>query len=444
MAVVPALSSQCVIWFGRPLRHERDALDAAGWQVRAAGAEDGIGLRGGDVVVGLLDLRDNSAGCLDQLERLALDHDYLSLIALVPGDGEHHLQRPHRLLDQCAATLTAPLDLSRLIQALGRLVQTPRGDPVHALDSLIGKSQAMCSVHGSIRKFAPVDLPVLITGQTGTGKDVAARVLHELSARRHARFAAVNCGALSPNLVQSELFGHERGAFTGANARRTGLFETANGGTVFLDEIGDLPLEAQTNLLRVLQEHSVQRVGSHESIPVDVRVLAATNLDLEAAVEAGRFRNDLFYRLNVLRLHMPPLHERGQDILLLAGHFLHAFRATNPTRARAFKADAQKAMLGFDWPGHVRELINRVQRAAVIASGELISAEEMGLSSKRQLSARVVALGAARETAERGAILNCLRESGFNISETARRLKVSRVTVYRLCRKHGLELDKSR
>lgn len=442
MAVVPLPSSQCVIWFGKPLRHERDALGAAGWQVRAAGAEDGIGLRGGDSVVGLLDLRDNSAGCLDQLEHLTLDHDYLSLIAVVPGSGEHHAR--HRLLDQCEAILTAPLDLSRLIHALGRLTQAPRGDRAHALDALIGKSPAMRSVHGAIRKFAPVDLPVLVTGDTGTGKDVAARALHDLSGRRNARFMAINCGALTPSLMQSELFGHERGAFTGASARRSGLFETADGGTVFLDEIGNLPLDAQSNLLRVLQDHSLQRVGSHEPVPVDVRVLAATNLDLEAAVAEGTFRSDLFYRLNVLRLHLPPLHERGRDIVLLAEHFLQRFREKNQTRARAFSAGARQAMLGFAWPGHVRELINRVQRAAVIAEAELITANELDLDGASATPAGNGALELAREAAEREAILACLHDSGFNISETARRLKVARVTVYRLCRKHGLDLAELR
>lgn len=443
MAVVPALSTQCVIWFGKPKRHERAALGAAGWQVRAARSDDGIGLRAGDTVVGLLDLRDGSHGCLDRLERLAREHDYLSLLAVVPAATGPSPTR-HPILDHCAAILTAPLDVPRLIQALGRLVREPRLDPAHALGSLIGASPPMRDIHATIRKFAPVDLPVLITGDTGTGKDVAARVLHELSARRRARFAAVNCGALAPNLVQSELFGHERGAFTGANARRAGLFETADGGTVFLDEIGDLPLEAQTNLLRVLQDHSVQRVGSHESIPVDVRVLAATNRDLEAAVAAGKFRDDLFYRLNVLRLHMPPLRERGADILLLASHFLNAYRDKNPTRARAFSSSAQQAMLGFAWPGHVRELINRVQRAAVIAEGELITPEELGLCGHPPDPAGDGALDTARESAERETILNCLRESGFNISETARRLKVSRVTIYRLCRKHELDLARLR
>ena len=428
MAVVPVLSSQCVIWFGKPLRRERDALCAAGWQVRAADAEDGIGLRGGDTVVGLLDLRDHRAAGLDQLERLTLDHDYLSLIAVVPG-GENHPQHLHRLLDQCAAILTAPLDLSRLVHALGRLVQTPRRDPAHALDSLIGKSPAMRSVHRAIRKFAQVNLPVLLTGDTGTGKDVAARALHNLSGRGNARFVAINCGAVTQTLIQSELFGHERGAFTGATARRSGLFETADGGTVFLDEIGNLPLDAQSNLLRVLQDHSLQRVGSHESVPIDVRVLAATNLDLEAAVAEGTFRIDLFYRLNVLHLHMPPLHERGRDIVLLAEHFLHRFRENNQTRARAFSADARQAMLGFAWPGHVRELI---------------SVSDLDLSGEPAAPAGRGALELAREAAEREAILACLHDNGCNISQTARRLRVARVTVYRLCRKHGIDLAKLR
>lgn len=442
MAVVPALSTQCVIWFGKPLHHEREALQAAGWQVRAADAADGIGMRGGDTVVGLLDLRDDNAGCLYQLQRLTTEHGYLSLIAVVSGGSSH--QYPHHLLEQCAAILTAPLDLSQLIHALGRLVHEPLANPAHALDALIGASPAMRTIHGTIRKFAPVDLPVLITGHTGTGKDVAARVLHDMSGRRNARFAAINCGALTPTLVQSELFGHERGAFTGATARRAGLFESADGGTVFLDEIGDLPLDTQTNLLRVLQEHSLQRVGSHESVPIDVRVLAATNLDLEAAAADGTFRSDLFYRLNVLRLHMPPLHERGSDIVLLAEHFLQQFRERYQTRARAFSSAAKKTMLGFAWPGHVRELINRVQRAAVIAETELISVDELGLGAGQTKAAGNFALGVAREVAERDAILACLRDSGFNISETARRLKVARVTVYRLCRKHGLDLDRLR
>jgi DNA-binding NtrC family response regulator len=239
------------------------------------------------------------------------------------------------------------------------------------------------------------------------------------------------------------LFGHERGAFTGATARRIGHFEAADGGTVFLDEIGDLPLDAQTNLLRVLQEGTIDRVGSCQSVHVDVRVLAATHVDLERAVAQGRFREDLFYRLNVLRLRMPPLRERAGDIELLAQHFLDAFRETYGTRARAFSTAARKAMNGFPWPGNVRELMNRVQRAAVIADDALITPEDLELTPDAPGGDRD-SLGSARTSAEREAIVDCLRASAFNISECARRLRVSRVTVYRLCKKHQLALDQLR
>jgi two-component system, NtrC family, response regulator HydG len=293
----------------------------------------------------------------------------------------------------------------------------------------------------SLRKYAPVDLPVLITGETGSGKEVAARALHALSARRERPFVAINCGALPPNLVQSELFGHERGAFTGANARRIGHFEAACGGTVFLDEIGDLPLDAQTSLLRLLQEGTLVRVGSSQPIKLDVRVLAATHVDLESAVAQGSFREDLYYRLNVLRLHMPALRERGGDIELLAQHFLDAFRLRHPGRARTFSGSARQAMRGFGWPGNVRELLNRVQRAAVVAEGTLISAADLDLLDAPSSVPLRPSLGLTRVSAEREAVLNCLRESRYNISECARRLNVSRVTVYRLCKKHRLELD---
>ncbi|WP_199101007.1 sigma-54 dependent transcriptional regulator, partial [Dyella sp. ASV21] len=299
-------------------------------------------------------------------------------------------------------------------------------------------------VVASIRKYAPVELPVLITGETGTGKEVAARALHGLSARADRPFAAINCGALPPNLVQSELFGHERGAFTGANARRIGHFETAAGGTVFLDEVGDLPLDAQTSLLRFLQEGTLERVGSSQLIKLDVRVLAATHVDLEKAVELGRFREDLYYRLNVLRLRMPALREREDDVLLLAQRFLDTFRETHPSRARSFSAGARRVMLDFAWPGNVRELLNRVQRAAVVAEDALISVEDLDLSDVLSRQAARSSLGSTRVAAERDAVIACLRESRFNVSECARRLKVSRVTIYRLCKKHQLALDELR
>ncbi len=410
-------------------------LAAAGWHVRevAPGQAGSVGLRGDDIVVGILDLRhapDDAA----RIEHLLDQHRHLPILALAPAgtDADPHLEN---LLRGCALTLPAPLDVRHMCSVLHDYEAQPPG---HGKDDeeLVGDSPAMRACQANLRKFAPFDLPVLITGETGTGKEVAARTLHRLSARSARPFQAINCGALPAGLVQSELFGHERGAFTGASARRQGLFESAAGGTVFLDEIGDLPLEAQTNLLRVLQEGSVERIGSHQPVRVDVRVLAATHVDLERAVESGRFRRDLYYRLDVLRLHMPALRERGEDIELLARHFLERFRIRHATRARGFDATARQAIARFSWPGNVRELLNRVQRAAVMAENELVSAAELELHESEP--ADPGRFGQARAQAEREALQQCLRLSGFNVSACARRMQVSRVTVYRLCRKHGV------
>lgn len=442
-ASAPQAAAQCVIWFGRPQRHERQALSAAGWQVRCSALSDchGVGLRGGDTVVGLLDLRGVGAAQFDSLAAIAVRFRHLPLFAISPRE---RAGETDRLLAQCVATLDAPPDMLRLIDHLDACAP---GAPVadgRGFTQMLGHSPVMRETQARIHKYAHVDLPVLVTGETGTGKEVAAKALHALSARRDRPFLAINCGALPAGLVQSELFGHERGAFTGATARRAGLFESADGGTVFLDEVGDLPLEAQGNLLRVLQEARVERVGSHEGIPVDVRVLAATNVDLEKAVARGSVRRDLYYRLNVLRLDMPRLAQRGQDIVLLARHFLGVFRTQHGARARDFSDGAIEAMLRFDWPGNVRELLNRVMRASVIAESESITAEDLDLAAFTASDDDAGELEAVRAVAEREAVLACLQESGFNISEAARRLKVSRVTVYRLCRKHGLVLTELR
>ncbi|KRG41118.1 Fis family transcriptional regulator [Stenotrophomonas panacihumi] len=439
MAAIPDFTRRCVIWFGRPQAQEREMLAAAGWRLRIVERDDdaGIGLRSDDLVVGLVDLRENGAD-LARVRRLLDAHGYLSLMAVTPAGANDDDAIGH-LLDHCIETFPSPLDPRRIVQAL-RLLETPTSpEPRHGVEALIGDSSIMRATHAKLRKYAPVELPVLVTGETGTGKEVAARAIHELSARGHRAFVAVNCGALPASLVQSELFGHERGAFTGASQRRLGLFETASGGTVFLDEIGDLPLDAQTNLLRVLQEGTIERVGSNQPVKVDVRVLAATHVELEQAVEAGRFRRDLYYRLNVLRLPMPALRERGADIALLAQHFLDRFRAQHTTRARGFTPQALQAMATFDWPGNVRELLNRVQRAAVIAEHELISDADLELAHAAPTPRDH--LGQARDQAERDALLHNLKQSQYNVSACARRMQVSRVTVYRLCRKHGVPLE---
>lgn len=445
MAAVSAGPGQCVVWFGDPLPHERKALAAAGWQLRAVAPGHGsgrIGLRAGDTVVGMLDLRDADAAAADRAAQLADEYRHLPFLAIIP---RRLADAPglRVLLEQCRRHFTHAPEPDKLVAAVTALATSPVPDSPTGLDALVGQSPAMLETVATIRKFAPIDLPTLVTGETGTGKEVAARALHDLSRRAGKVFAPLNCGSIPDNLVQSELFGHERGAFTGATARRTGLFEAADGGTVFLDEIGDLPLDAQTNLLRVLQEGTIERVGSHQPIAVDVRVIAATHVDLEQAITVGSFRADLFYRLNVLRLRLPRLADRGEDIVLLAQHFLDRFRRSHATRARGFSAAAQRAMLGFGWPGNVRELLNRVQRAAVIAESELITAAELELAERGPLSGGR-GLDRARVVAERDTLLGCLRESGFNVSLAARRLGVSRVTVYRLCRKHQLRIDQLR
>ncbi|SFW73356.1 sigma-54 interaction domain-containing protein [Luteibacter sp. UNCMF366Tsu5.1] len=439
-------TGRCVVWIGRPSVEEHFGLIRAGWRTLVADPAlcDGDLPECGDSAIAVADLRANQQDALRILSSLRQVHPGIPWIGLTgtPPAMAHATLR--QVLAGAFEVIDGPSSLGALRQALARIP----GDAELTHDDepslLTGSSAAIRALSQNIRKFAPVELPLLITGETGTGKEMAARTLHELSHRRGKPFAAINCGALPANLVQSELFGHERGAFTGATARRIGHFESADGGTVFLDEIGDLPLDAQTNLLRVLQEGTIERIGSCQSIKVDVRVLAATHVDLEKAVAQGRFREDLFYRLNVLRLRMPPLRERMGDIELLAQHFLDAFRESYGTRARTFSAAARRAMNAFPWPGNVRELMNRVQRAAVIADDALISPSDLELDVDASPAMERNSLGSARTSAEREAIVDCLRASSFNISECARRLRVSRVTVYRLCKKHQLALDQLR
>jgi DNA-binding NtrC family response regulator len=436
----------CVVWFGQPSASEIDGLARSGWRVRATAVldGDGIGMRHGDTVVAIADLRRRDPGTLPAVQHLIADHPWLPWLLLLDGAEQAHDPAVQRILPIVTASFTAPLDRQRLLAALQTIREGRWAVVIPCVAGLSGRSVAIQTVMASILKYAPVDLPVLVTGETGTGKELAAGALHQLSARRERPFAAINCGALPPNLVQSELFGHERGAFTGANARHVGRFEAAAGGTVFLDEVGDLPPEAQTSLLRLLQEGTLERVGSTQPIRVDVRVLAATHVDLEKAVAEGRFRQDLYYRLNVLRLRMPALREREDDVELLAQQFLDGFRAQHRCCARGFGRAARQAMREFAWPGNVRELLNRVQRAAVVAEDALIGVADLDLPAVAPPPAGGAGLGRARVEAERAAVMACLRASRFNISECARRLKVSRVTVYRLCKKHRLALDEPR
>jgi DNA-binding NtrC family response regulator len=303
-------------------------------------------------------------------------------------------------------------------------------------DEMVGTCEAMQQLFRTIRKVANTDASVFISGQSGTGKELTALAIHERSPRRKEPFVAINCGAIPHHLLQSELFGYERGAFTGAHQRKIGRVEAAHGGTLFLDEIGDLPLESQASLLRFLQEGKIERLGGRESVTVDVRVISATHVDLESAMREGQFRADLFHRLCVLRIDEPPLRARGKDIEILAHHILHKFKTDSTRKIRGFAPSAIEAMYSYGWPGNVREMINRVRRAIVMAEGKLITAEDLDLA---QFTAQeTTTLAQARDTAEKRAIEAALLRHRHRLNEAAMDLGISRVTLYRLMAAHGL------
>ena len=304
---------------------------------------------------------------------------------------------------------------------------------------LVGRSPAMRRLLEMIALVAPSEATVLVTGESGTGKGLAARAIHANSSRRSKPLVEVNCAAIPENLMESELFGHEKGAFTGADRARQGRFSQADGGTVFLDEIGELPPLMQAKLLRVLQEGDLQRVGSDRPVAVDARVLAASNRDLEAMVEAGGFREDLYYRLNVVRLEVPPLRERVEDIPLLAEHFRERLAAKNRKTVKGLTPQAMDRLLKHPWPGNVRELENVLERAVILLQGEYISERELPLSlqgpaEEEEASPAVPAepfpdSGQTLAEMERRTILRVLEETGGNKSEAARRLGVTRRTL---------------
>jgi DNA-binding NtrC family response regulator len=438
-----------LVWLGGGLEPAvaRELIEA-GWDVMPLPLDDDAGVSIGQAgaAVAVVDFADGDDALVARIEALISAHLELQWLAVA---SEHTLSLPrvceliHTL---CFNFFIPPLHDSGLAVSLGHAwgkaqLLAPAARVAARQESdfgLVGISPAIAAVREQLGKFAGFDMPVLLTGETGTGKEVAACAVHAHSALRGGPFVAVNCGALPENLVQSELFGHERGAFTGANTRKIGRIEAANGGVVFLDEIGDMPLEAQSNLLRFLEEQTIERVGSAHSIRANARVVAATHVDLERAVREGRFREDLYYRLNVLHLHLPPLRERSGDAEILARYFLDQFRRRHRTRASKFSAAALKAIAEYSWPGNVRELVNRVHRAAVTAEKRLLGPVDLGLASGASAGP---SLHAARAQADRDAIAERLRSCGYNMSECARRLNISRVSLYRLCRKYGLKND---
>jgi DNA-binding NtrC family response regulator len=290
-----------------------------------------------------------------------------------------------------------------------------------------------------VDRMAIADAPVLITGETGTGKEVFALTIHEKSLRKNNPFIAVNCGAFPDQLIQSELFGHEKGAFTGAHEKTIGKIEQANGGTLFLDEIGDLPLNQQANLLRFLQDSTIVRVGGRSIISVDVRIIAATHVNLEQAIDQKMFRDDLYHRLNVLRLHIPPLRERQEDIDILASYFAVEFMRQNDLREKKFSRDALAALRSYSWPGNIRELSNRIKRAVIMSEKDQIFPKDLGLE-RREVRPGIQTLKEAKDETEKSVVLYTLRCTGQNIPEAARLLDVTRATLYRLIDKHDIDI----
>ena len=427
---------------------EIQEIAAAGWQVtEAVDSRRAIQLlASGRVDVGLYLFADSAVTGIEQ----EID-DLLSSAPMVPWVGM--LDRgltdrgaiAHLITRYFFDFHTLPVDPVRLLITLGhacgmarmykRLLNQP-GSHIPG-GEIIGDSPPMQALIRSVGRVANVDAPVLISGESGTGKELVARSIHSRSHRAEGPFVAVNCGALPASLIQAELFGHERGAFTGADRRRMGRLEAADGGTLFLDEIPDLPLELQVNLLRCLEENTIERVGSIQPIPVDVRVIAASHVSLETAVANGKFRDDLYFRINVLQIEIPGLAERGSDIHLLAKHFFRLFAEEKGLRIRGFSQDALDAMARHPWPGNVRELINRVRRAVVMADGQLITTADLGLGRAVREEA-LVTLAQARADAEERAIQSALARNAYSATRAARSLGISRASLYRLMNKYGI------
>lgn len=322
------------------------------------------------------------------------------------------------------------------LQRENRRMQLAQADS--PMTGLISRDAGMLKVCRSIEKVAPSSASIMLLGDSGTGKEVLARALHQLSARHERRFMAINCAAIPENLLESELFGYEKGAFTGAAKQTLGKVELAHGGTFFLDEVGDLPMPLQAKLLRFLQERVIERVGGHTEIPVDVRVVCATHQNLKELTVAGRFREDLYYRLSEIVIRIPALRERAGDATLLAHHFMNKFSAKEGRPTLHFSQEALSTIEGYAWPGNVREMENCVMRAVIMADGAQITAEDLGLAVSATAE-QPINLRQVRDEAEYKAVVKALGRVGGNILKAAELLGVSRPTLYDLMSRHGIK-----
>jgi DNA-binding NtrC family response regulator len=432
-----------------PERMDTDALlcdTMPDWEIRSVTSlnEAARELRHDDYLVGLL-MHDRDHHKPNEIDCFLRRHGNMQWVGVFkPRELESAACR-ELVIEHLCDYHTAPADPLRLSHTLGHahgwaMLKRRReqlASHAQANSPLIGQCEAIARLRRQVERVAKVAAPVLIWGESGSGKELTAQAIHASSGRANGPFVPINCGAISPTLIHSELFGYERGAFTGATRGKAGLIESADGGTLFLDEIGDLPKDLQANLLRFLQEKTICRLGSTRNIRVDVRVIAASHVHLQQAVAKGDFREDLYYRLAVLPVTVPPLRERREDLVALAEHFFHVYASEKSPRLQGFSDRAIAAILDYDWPGNVRELINRVRRAMVMSDGRLIGPDDLGLARGILLPAPA-GLDDARMRSERSALRDCLDRSGQNVSRAARDLGVSRTTMYRLLSKHGI------
>jgi DNA-binding NtrC family response regulator len=429
-----------------------EALSLDGY--KAVGAEDGEKamklIDTGDIDLVITDLRMPKLGGKELLQSVASRYPGLPVIVLT-GHGT--------IEDAVAAMragafdfLTKPVNLDHLSILVKRALESremarknreleAEVDAQRRTSSIIGKSAEMKKVFDLIRRVAPTRASVLVTGDSGVGKELVADAIHNLSPRRDGPLVKVHCAALAESLLESELFGHEKGSFTGAQARKRGRFELADKGTLFLDEIGEINQNVQIKILRVLQERKFERVGGEETIDVDVRIVAATNRDLQEEIRKGNFREDLYYRLNVVNIHVPPLRERRDDIPLLAMSFLREFAEENGKKLDGFDPKARQALYAYPWPGNVRELRNSVESAVVMAGSGLVNIDDLPpnvRSSSKEREVRVP-VGSTLEEAEKMLIRETLAAQGGNKSRTAEILGIGRKTLYQKIEEYGIE-----
>lgn len=370
--------------------------------------------------------------------------DLSTAVAAMRAGAEDYLTKP---IDFDALLLVVERTLAReqLKSEAENLRRQLRARDKEGLEGMLGASAAMQRVYQMVRQVAAARATVLITGESGTGKGEVARALHQLSPRANGPFVSLHCAALAESLLESELFGHEKGAFTGADKKRIGRFEQANGGTLFLDEIGEIPAATQIKLLRVLQERTFERVGGNETIKVDVRVVAATNKNLSEEVREHRFREDLYYRLNVVHVDMPPLRQRGNDIVLLAEHFLRRFARENNRRIDGFSDAARAKLVAHRWPGNVRELENAIERAVVFTEGELVDAEALPFdAAPATIEGGPRIPGATMAELEKHAILATLEAVGGSTSRAAEMLDISARTIQYRLHEYGLAASRNK